>query len=187
MAEPPMLTMPASNVTRVRKDGFSKTIARNRPARAFLYRSGCALMSAARRKSSRICAAFHSVDFADEIKFGGEFLQARAQLRATRANIGEQALAFDCLEKGQSRGAHQRAAAKRGTVEAGRKRRGKLLARHESAQREPARERFCNHDNVRQSRKPFVRESQPRAAQAALNFVGDQRCDMLACQFAGSP
>src|SRR5712691_9271290 len=127
-----------------------------------------------------------SADFADEIKFGGEFLQTRAQLRATRANIGEQALAFDWLEEGQSRGAHQRAAAKRGTVEAGRKRRGKLLARHESAQREPARERFCNHDNVRQSRKTCVRKSQPRAAQAALNFVGDQRCAMLRCQFAGT-
>src|SRR5260370_35995495 len=90
-----------------------------------------------------------SPDFADEIKLCGELIQARSQLRATRANIGQQVLPFDRVKKGQSRGAHQRTAAERGAVKAGRKCRCKLLARQESAQRQPARERFCNHDNVR--------------------------------------
>src|SRR5882762_6720448 len=83
-----------------------------------------------------------SANLADEIKLGGEFLQTRVEFRSTRANVGEQALPFDCVEKSQTRGTHQRTAAKCGAVKAGRKCRGKLLAGEESTQRQPACERL---------------------------------------------
>src|ERR1019366_6861874 len=52
-------------------------------------------------------------DFADEIILGGEFFQTRAQLRATRADIGEQVLPLNGVEEGQCGGTHQRPSAKR--------------------------------------------------------------------------
>src|SRR5258708_33616573 len=55
-----MLWMPTSNVTRVRRDGFSKISARNLPQSDVAYRSGRALMSAVSRSSSRVCPGLHS-------------------------------------------------------------------------------------------------------------------------------
>src|SRR5882762_9454580 len=75
-----------------------------------------------------------AANLADEIKLGGEFLQSRVEFGTTRANVGEQALPFNRVEKSQTRGAHQRTAAKGRAVKAGRKCRGKLLAREESAE-----------------------------------------------------
>src|SRR5438270_14053183 len=95
-------------------------------------------------------------------------------------------LSFECVEKCQTRGAHERAAAERGSVQAGRKCRGKLLARQESAERQAACERFGNHNDVRQSRKPLVGKGATRAAKPTLNFIGNQRGALLRCQFAGA-
>src|SRR5258708_33309595 len=55
-----MLWMPTSNVTRVRRDGFSKISARNLPQSDVAYRSGRALMSAASRRHSRVRPGLHS-------------------------------------------------------------------------------------------------------------------------------
>ena len=121
--------------------------------------------------------------FPDEIEFRGQFLQTRLQFRAPCAHVGEQAFLFHRIEKCQAGGARQRPSAKRGAVQAGRKRRGKFFLRQESAQRQAARQRFRDDDDVGQAGQALIGELTPRAAQAALNFVGDQNGAVLGGQF----
>jgi hypothetical protein len=52
MAVPPRLAIPASNVNRVRNDGFSKNITICLPARAFLKSAGRAFITPARLKTA---------------------------------------------------------------------------------------------------------------------------------------
>src|ERR1700674_1162005 len=58
--EPPMLWMPTSKVTRVRRDGFSKISAMNLPRSSVAKRAGRALISAVSWSNSRVCAGLHS-------------------------------------------------------------------------------------------------------------------------------
>ncbi len=111
-----------------------------------------------------------AANFADEIEFGGHFFQAGFQLGAARANIGQQMFLFDRVEKRQARGARQRPAAKRGAVKAGRKGRGKFLAREERAERQSARQRFCDDDDVRQPFEDAGRQTPCPCAQGRIEF-----------------
>ena len=65
-----------------------------------------------------------AANFADEIEFRGQPFQSRAQLRAARANIVEQAFLLDASQKLQRHGARQRPAAERRAMQARRKRCG---------------------------------------------------------------
>src|SRR5580704_8634656 len=58
--EPPMLWMPTSKVTRVRRDGFSKMSAMNLPVSEEAYRPGLALISAESWSRSCVCEGLHS-------------------------------------------------------------------------------------------------------------------------------
>ncbi len=88
------------------------------------------------------------------------------------------------LQEFQRRGADQRTAAERGSVHSRRKRRRELLVGENRAERQAARERLGYGDDVRKRVEFLVGETAAGAAQAALNFVGDQRGIVLRGEFA---
>ena len=103
------------------------------------------------------------------------FLQPLPKLFAALANICEQLLVFECLQKFQSHGANERPAAKRRAMQARRKRGSNLLIRENRAERQPACQRLRDRHDVRLCRKLLIRKVASRAPQPALNFVGDQQ------------
>src|SRR6267378_506036 len=68
-----------------------------------------------------------TANFADEAEFGCEPCEAVAELSTARADIFEELLVLNDLEKFQGHGASQRAAAESGAMHPGRNARGNLL------------------------------------------------------------
>src|SRR5208282_6470927 len=111
----------------------------------------------------------------NEVEARCQLVQSRAKLGAARGNIGEQFFVLYNREEFERRRADERAAAERGAVHSGSQRRGELLAGNERAEREAACKGLCDGDNIGQRAELLVGEFAAGTAQAALNFVGDQR------------
>src|SRR6266480_1092816 len=120
-----------------------------------------------------------AADFADEVELGGQFREALAQLRASRADIFEQLLVLDDVEELEGNPTGQRAAAKRGPVNPRRDARGNLLGGEYGAQRKAGGERLGNQDNIRSRSKLLIAEVAAGAAESALNLIGDQESAVL--------
>src|SRR6267143_1992964 len=115
-----------------------------------------------------------AADFTDEIEAPRNSLQASAQFSAALPDVCEQVRFFDNGEKFERGGADQRAAAERGPVHSRRKGRGEFFIGDECAERQPARQRLGDGDDIRRRIESLVGETAPGAAEPALNFVGDQ-------------
>ena len=114
-----------------------------------------------------------------------QLLESRAQFRAAFANVREQLFVFDDVQKFQRR--RRRPAARRQTscrAFRARSAEAKLSLAMIAPSGKPAGQRLRHGDNVRHARESLVREVAAGAAEAALNFVGDQRGVVLRGQFA---
>ena len=131
-----------------------------------------------RRAVNRKIDAEHqsfAADLADEIESRGELFEAGAQFRAARADVCEQFLFFDNGEKFKRGGANQRTAAESRAVHSRRECGGEFLTGDESAERQAACQRLGDGDDIRQRIEFLVREPAAGAAEAALNFISDER------------
>src|SRR5260370_4495475 len=116
-----------------------------------------------------------AADFLDEIELGFEFFKASPNFLSARADIFQKFFILDDFQKFQSDGADQRAAAESRAMQArGDTRRDGVLCEYR-AERQPSGERLGNHTYVRSGGRCWIREIAAGAAQAALNFVGDQQ------------
>ena len=104
-----------------------------------------------------------------------ELFQAGAEFRAALADIGKQIFLFDDGEKFERRRADQRAAAKSRAVHSGAQRGCEFLVGDERAERQATRQRLGDRDDVRKRAELLVGEAPAGAAQAGLDFIGDQR------------
>src|SRR5260370_5866620 len=120
-----------------------------------------------------------ATDFADKAEFGGKFRKAWGQLRAAHADIFEELFVLDDIEKLEGNGTSQRAAAKCSAMHPGRNARSDLLRGENGAEREASRERLGDQNNVRLRGKLLIAEEAAGAAEAALNFIGDQESAVL--------
>ena len=108
-------------------------------------------------------------------KRDASFSRPGAKLGAALADVGEKIVVFDDREKFERRGADQRAAAKSRPVQSRAESGGETFVGDERAEREAARQRLRDRHDVRQRLEFLVSELAAGAAEAALNFVGDQR------------
>src|SRR5712672_1149663 len=125
-------------------------------------------------------------DFADEVEFRGKFHKAIAQLRPARPNIFEKFFVLDDFEEFKSRGARQRAAAKRSAMHPGRNTRSHFCGGENGAQRKTGSQRLGDQNNVRLGREFLISETAAGAAKSALNFIGDQQSAVLRCKGASA-
>src|SRR5207302_5211564 len=87
--------------------------------------------------------------------------------------------ALDDLEKLESHGASQRAAAESGAMHPGRDARGDFLRGKNGAERKPSGERLGNQNNVRPRGKFLIGEIAAGTAEPALNLISDQESAAL--------
>src|SRR2546423_9243781 len=125
-----------------------------------------------------------AADFADEIEFGAQSGETFVQLRGAFANIFEQPVFLDDVEKFQRGGADQRSAAKGSAMQAGRNASGYRFGSQDCAQRQARGERLGDQNDVRLRRKLLVAKIAAGASEAALNFVGDEQTALLHSQGA---
>src|SRR5438105_864517 len=90
-----------------------------------------------------------TANFPDKTKFCRELYEPIAQLCGSRTDIFQEFFALDDLEKLESHGASQRAAAESGAMHPGRDARGDFLRGKNGAERKPSGERLGNQNNVR--------------------------------------
>src|SRR5579859_807434 len=125
-------------------------------------------------------------NFADEGEFGGQCGKALAQFRAACADIFEEIFVLNDVEKLERGGAGERAAAKGSAVQTGRNTLGNGFCGEDGPKREARCKRFGNQNDIGHGRKLLVREIAAAAAQAALNFIGDEKRAVPGSQGSGT-
>src|SRR5208282_351991 len=102
-------------------------------------------------------------------------LQLLLQIAANLVDVIEELFFLDNRQKLQRHATRQRTASKRRAMLPRRNRRSKFLFRQERPQRQPRRNWLRNRDNIRSHAKTLKLKHRPRAPQAALNLVENQR------------
>src|SRR6267154_1235941 len=120
-----------------------------------------------------------AANFADEIELGGELGQARAEFGAACADIFEELFIFDDGEELKGGGADQRTSAKGCAVQAGTDAGGYRFVSKNRAEGQASGQRLGDQDDVGLGGKLLVGEVASGAAEATLDFVGDEKGAML--------
>src|SRR5690348_16971576 len=125
-------------------------------------------------------------NFADERKFSGQRGKAFAQFSAAGSDIFEEILVLDDVEKLERGGASERATAKGSAVQTGRNALGNRFGSEDGPEREARCKRLGNQNDIGHGRKLLVSEIAAGAAQAALNFIGDEKRAVPGSQESGT-
>ena len=127
-----------------------------------------------------------ATNLADEGKFGGEGGEAVVQFFAARADVGEEIFFVNNFEKFEGGGGGERTAAESRPVKTGRDFVGDGLRREDGTERKAGRQRLGDENDVGLTRELLISEVAAGAAEAALNFVGDEERAVFGSKSAGS-
>ena len=111
-----------------------------------------------------------AANFADEVEARGEGLQTFAQFRAAFANIREKIFVFDDVKNSSAAAQIKRAAAERGAVHSRGEGRGEFFVGDERAERQAARERLGDGDDIRRARRISGKRNVGRCGRGRTGF-----------------